>query len=429
MQFAHVQDALRALSERPRVGFIEAHVYAEGESLAFGASEGRSLGDGTWPIAIGCVAELLVATLALMLADQRAIDLDQPVTTLLPELAGWANGAEVTYRNLLSRSCGVQDPRSPSEAASALEWGHLASRLVAAPTLLTPGAAFCYAGPDLSTLVEAVQRASGQHIREAAAHHLLTPLGLVLQAPRTRRAAAHDGAAATEPPGLTSRDLLQIARHIAATDGAPGILSSESRRRVVTGVVDLTGGVPEPRTHSATGFSEGAFLFGDGLVGFDGQDMGQACGIRFDPSRSFAAAVTVSGPPQVRDAAVTVLAEAFGFACPDLLSGPRLVGRLQEVTLQEATGEYEGWARGHRAVLQTDGESFKFTRVFDGRALRSTSFSVRGRDLFSEDPGSGSFRIFRDVGAGTVAVCAGNLPYAMVASRSLAGLKTTAAGR
>jgi hypothetical protein len=355
--------------------------------------------------------------------------LDQPVTTLLPELAGWANGAEVTYWNLLSRSCGVQDPRGPSEAATPLEWAYLAPRLVAAPTLLTPGAAFCYAGPDLSTLVEALQRASGQHIREAIAHHLLAPLGIALQAPWTRRAAAHDLAAATEPLGLSSRDLLQIAHRIAATDGAPGILSAESRGRVVTALVNLAGGVPAPRTHSATAFSAGAFLFGDGLVGFDGQDMGQACAIRFDPSRSFAAAVTVNGPPQVRDAAVTVLAEAFGFACPEPPSGPRLVGRLEEVTLQDATGEYEGWARGHKAVLETDGESLRFTRIFDGKALRSTSFSARGRDLFSEDPTSGFFRIFRDVGAGTVAVCAGNLPYAMVASRSVAGLKTTAAGR
>ncbi len=402
--------ALGELSELRRVGFVQVEACAPGQVYSAAFAFGSPLFCEPPVVSSGCIAELLLAVLALELDHKGLIDLDMTVSKILTELNDWPPAEAITLRHLLTRTAGIQDPRSPMETVADLHGSSFVDRLRQAPSLFTPGVAFCYAGADVPILFEALQRVAECPVEEAIRQIILDSLDIALR-PLPGLEPGRDEAGL----GVTVQDLGKFAQALAQP--RPDRLHPDIVARLLTRKVDLAGGLSRsPARHAFCGFSEGGFLFSDGLAGYDGQSRGHACAIRFDPATGFSVAVGVDGGPHIRDAAVELIVEAAGYRDSRPVTYPCVVGRLDSVRWQEVCGRYEGWQVGHAATVSCDGERLSVTRSFDGRPLKTLDLALSGADLGLTGPGElTSIRFFRDEARGRIGFMAGGLPYAQLA--------------
>ena len=130
------------------------------------------------------MTKLVTATAVLQLADRVKLDLDSPVTSLVPEFPRRGGGRRVTIRHLLSHSSGLANPipirwvrlaEAPAEDLHAFTARLLEkhSRLRAAP-----GTRASYANLGYLVLGEVIQAASGAPYTEYVRAHILEPLGM-----------------------------------------------------------------------------------------------------------------------------------------------------------------------------------------------------------------------------------------------------------
>ncbi|MDT6986619.1 serine hydrolase domain-containing protein [Streptomyces lusitanus] len=118
------------------------------------------------------------ATMAHMLAERGALDLDAPVAKYWPEFA--ANGkADIPMRWLLSHQAGLVALDQPVPLQDALAWHPMAAALAAQRPLWTPGTAHGYHGRTWGWLVgEVIRRVSGRSPGRFFADEIAAPLGL-----------------------------------------------------------------------------------------------------------------------------------------------------------------------------------------------------------------------------------------------------------
>ncbi|MEV6838296.1 serine hydrolase domain-containing protein [Streptomyces sp. NPDC051133] len=118
------------------------------------------------------------ATMAHMLAERGALDLDAPVAKYWPEFA--ANGkADIPVRWLLSHQAGLVALDQPVALKDALAWHPMAAALAAQRPLWTPGTAHGYHGRTWGWLVgEVIRRVSGRSPGRFFADEIAAPLGL-----------------------------------------------------------------------------------------------------------------------------------------------------------------------------------------------------------------------------------------------------------
>ncbi len=139
---------------------------------------------------------LATAPSVSLLADRGLLDLDQPVTELLPEFAPKpelrplfrnqrfdtsfdteTNRAAVTVRQLLTHTSGL--PPSISIRTEPW-WGHEngVRRCLTTPLIAKPGAKFRYSDVNYILLGEIVRRVSGRSLNEFSAEEIYGPLGM-----------------------------------------------------------------------------------------------------------------------------------------------------------------------------------------------------------------------------------------------------------
>lgn len=118
------------------------------------------------------------ATMAHMLAERGALDLDAPVAKYWPEFAAKGK-ADIPVRWLLSHQAGLVALDQPVPLKDALAWHPMAAALAAQRPLWTPGAAHGYHGRTWGWLVgEVIRRVSGRSPGRFFADEIAAPLGL-----------------------------------------------------------------------------------------------------------------------------------------------------------------------------------------------------------------------------------------------------------
>ena len=118
---------------------------------------------------------IATATSVMILRERGAIDLDEPVTTYLPELANRDKGA-ITVEMLLRHRAGLipDNPLSDYDDGPEAAW----RRIAEIDLTSEPGERFRYSDVGFIILGELVERVSGRPLDEFARENLFGPLGM-----------------------------------------------------------------------------------------------------------------------------------------------------------------------------------------------------------------------------------------------------------
>lgn len=114
-------------------------------------------------------------TMAMMLVDERRLDLDRPVQAFLPGFRG-EHKDEVTVRHLLTHSSGL-DWWAPLFKEIKGQAAYV-QRIQALPLVYTPGSKSLYSDLGVILLGEILERVAGESLESFTARRLFGPLGL-----------------------------------------------------------------------------------------------------------------------------------------------------------------------------------------------------------------------------------------------------------
>lgn len=223
--------------------------------------------DGSTVFPWASITKTFTATAVMQLVERGLVDLDEPVTTYLPDLrlSDPVALAEVTVLHLLNHTAGWAGdlPFRPDRGTEPI--AGFVGALARAPQLTRPGSVVTYNNASLILAGHLVERATGLSFAEAIRDQLLDPLGMINTFERagdvmTRRfAVGHesvlDGAAVVGPwpapqyampaGGLagTSSDLLTWARfHLGcAGTSMEGVLGGTLRQAMQRPTARLRG--------------------------------------------------------------------------------------------------------------------------------------------------------------------------------------------
>ncbi len=314
---------------------------------------------------IGSVTKSFTATLAMMLAEEGRLRLDDRVVDHLPDftLADAAAVRQITIRHLLCHANGIDGDRIVDTGRNDDAVALFVAGLKDAALLHPVNAFFSYSNVGyivLGRILEVIEEKSWDRILQ---DRLLTPLGLtsaVMSAETAvyrRVAAGHETAAngslrlagsafaprSNGPSGttlaMTASDLVRFAQfHL---DG--GVAASG--KRLLSEAACQAMRVPEvatPLSRRYSGWGLGWMLFywqGADVFGHDGGWSGQSCYLRISPAAKLAVAVQANGGSAAgvfRDIAGPILKEHANFVVP----GPPVVGTAVAVDLTPYAGRY-----------------------------------------------------------------------------------------
>ncbi|MEV0415499.1 serine hydrolase domain-containing protein [Streptomyces sp. NPDC050448] len=302
---------------------------------------------------LGSVAKVYTATLVMQLADAGLLDLDAPVTEVLPGFGTADPEATkvITPRMLLSHTGGLT-------CDFTLDTGRgddcLARYVDAAKDVALdcpPGSAPSYSSVGYNVLGRIVEVLTGGTWDQALKDRLLTPLGLTHtmtlpeEALSFRAAMGHLGEGGGYPDPAPAWDLMprsagpygrviasaadvvRLARmHLAGGSAADGtrVLGAGTVTAMQRRVVD----VPDKWTVSADGWGLGWTLYDwDGIPGFghDGASIGQYAYLRVIPGAGVAVALLTNGGGArglYADLLRELLAELAGVRMPEAFAPP-----------------------------------------------------------------------------------------------------------
>lgn len=223
---ARIDSTLNALIDRGDVAGVSALIYEGGEEVYFNALGMADREVGT-PMSRSTIVQIysmtkpLTGTALMQLVEQGRLNLDDPVSRYIPELAdlrvyaGVDDNGElrteaprrpVTVRDLTRHTAGFYNGGDHPvlqplwEAADVRARDHtlteLAEKLATYPLLFHPGEQWLY-GPAVDMQALVVERVSGQPFDDYLREHVLDPLGmdetryLVPEADRDRLSAAY----------------------------------------------------------------------------------------------------------------------------------------------------------------------------------------------------------------------------------------------
>ncbi|MDP9842851.1 serine hydrolase domain-containing protein [Streptosporangium lutulentum] len=301
----------------------------------------------------GSIAKVYTATLIMQLVDSGELDLDAPVTEVLPEFATADPAAteQITVRRLLSHTSGLtcdfnhDTGRGDDCLAKYVE----AAKGVALDC--RPGTGTSYSSVGYNVLGRVVEVVTGQVWDQALKDRLLVPLGLEHsmtlpeEALRFRVAMGHLGEPGADPDPApawdmmprsagpygrvltTAADVVRLARmHLAgglAPDGTR-VLSAGSVAAMQRREVDS----PDKWTVSADGWGLGWSLYDwDGVAGYghDGSSVSQHGYLRVVPHADVAVVLLANGggTRELYDALFReLLAELAGVTMPEAFGPP-----------------------------------------------------------------------------------------------------------
>lgn len=133
---------------------------------------------------IGSVTKTFVATVLLQLADEKAINLDDPVSNYLSYVP---NGQNIKLRELVNMTSGLfdylQDPNFDQETLSdrSRVWSPMElinTGLSHPPVFTPPGSQFDYSNTNFVLLGVIIEQVTGQPLAQVLQQRIFTPLGL-----------------------------------------------------------------------------------------------------------------------------------------------------------------------------------------------------------------------------------------------------------
>jgi dipeptidyl aminopeptidase/acylaminoacyl peptidase/CubicO group peptidase (beta-lactamase class C family) len=326
---------------------------------------------------IGSISKVWTATVVQQLVDEGRLELDAPITDVLPELVLSDPGttAKVTMRHLLTHTSGIDGDvfTDTGRGDDCLEKYVAGLRDVAQNHPLGATWSYCNAGFVLAGRV--IEKLTGGTWDAAVRERVITPLGLrrtgtLPEDALLQRAAAGHGPGrqvapvwtlprALGPAGLITAsvaDLLGFARlHLTgglAPDGTR-VLSESGATAMAAEQVQL----PEKHTLGDS-WGLGWIRFGwDGrrLIGHDGNTIGQSAFMRLLPEQGLAIGLLTNGEGArdlYQDLFGEILAEVAGVAMPQPLTPPE---PPVAVDVTPHLGTYER-ASSRIEVLESDGE-------------------------------------------------------------------------
>ncbi|MFE6892145.1 serine hydrolase domain-containing protein [Streptomyces sp. NPDC057694] len=272
---------------------------------------------------MGSIAKIYTATLVMRLSESGRIDLDAPVTDILPEfsVADPEATGQITVRRLLSHTGGLtcdfnhDSGRGDDCLAKYVE----AARNVALDC--PPGSAISYSSVGYNVLGRIIEVVTGKVWDEALRELLLAPLGLTRtmtlpeEALRFRAAMGHLGAPGRQPDPAPEWDMMPrsagpYGRVIAAagdlarfarmhltggvSEDGTRILAQETVESMQRQVIEC----PDKWTVSSDGWGLGWTLYDwNGVRGYghDGASIGQYSYLRVVPSAGVAVALLTNG--------------------------------------------------------------------------------------------------------------------------------------
>jgi CubicO group peptidase (beta-lactamase class C family) len=290
---------------------------------------------------IGSITKVWTATMVLQLADEGALELDDPVRRHLPDfrVADEDVSARVTIRHLLTHSSGIDGDHFTDTGRG----DDVLERYVASCTGLSQvhalGATMSYCNTGYSVLGRVVEVVTGTVWDQALRTRLIEPLGLTHVATlpedvlRFRAAMGHIAPPGADlapapvwslprslgPAGLicaTASDLVAFARmHL---DDGPLAAMREAQVAVPSGGNGL---FPE-----RWGLGWAVYTWGDRtVIGHDGGTIGQSAFLRVVPGAGAAVALLTNGGNAIalfEDVARDLLAEVGGVEMPAFPSPP-----------------------------------------------------------------------------------------------------------
>ncbi|MEU4540061.1 serine hydrolase domain-containing protein [Streptosporangium sp. NPDC023825] len=132
-------------------------------------------GDTAFPVA--SVSKSFTAVAVLRLVEQGTVRLDDPVVTYLPEFAmADPRARQITVRNLLDQTSGLDDRRAPADPAESLR--RRVSQLADAGLLFAPGERFRYDNLNSEVAARLVEVVSGRPFASFMAEEVFGPLGM-----------------------------------------------------------------------------------------------------------------------------------------------------------------------------------------------------------------------------------------------------------
>ncbi|WP_296722747.1 serine hydrolase [Erythrobacter sp.] len=150
-------------------------------------SEGRLASSGNANTGLryqaGSIAKLMCTIAVLRLSDAGQVNIDAPVSTLLPELAGAPSG-QPTLRQIMANRSGLMDGLSPAietdfAAATAIaDTSEAISRFVPDRLAFSPDESFSYDLVNWILVQRAIEKATGEPLSVALEKLVLVPAGM-----------------------------------------------------------------------------------------------------------------------------------------------------------------------------------------------------------------------------------------------------------
>ena len=166
----------RGLEEAGTPGIAASIVFADGRQWTGFAGQAdtadRRRVTATTPFAVASVTKTFVAALALQLAEDGAVDLDEPIARWLPDVPG---NETITLRQLLSHTSGLSN--GPIGAPNQ-RWTPAEVLASMGPPDCAPGTCFRYADMNYVAAGAVLEAATEDSLPRLVRRRFLTPLGM-----------------------------------------------------------------------------------------------------------------------------------------------------------------------------------------------------------------------------------------------------------
>jgi CubicO group peptidase (beta-lactamase class C family) len=383
---AHWTARLSELAARARVSGATLGIWSDGQEVlaAYGvlncATQVPVTPDSLFQI--GSITKIWTATMIMQLIEEGQLSLDTTVADALPgiRLSPSDVGGQVTVRHLLTHTSGIDGDIFTDTGRGDECVERYVEELAAAPSTFPVGAAYSYCNSGFVLLGRIIEVLDGRSWDESLRDRLTGPLALTRtvtlpeEAILHRAAVGHDGAGvpvqvwglprSIGPAGLitaTAGDLLTFARlHLAGgilPDGKRILseASASAMRQPRAAIPDFAA----PGAAIGLGWRLGSWG-GRGIIGHDGDTVGQSAYLRIDPEAQLAVCLLTNAAEseslfrklfdEVFDSLVGVTMPAIPLparsaGAPDRVAGLVTVAADPDPDLERHVGRYERTSR------------------------------------------------------------------------------------
>lgn len=328
-----LQNVVAQLREHAKTPGISVSMSVDGERLNAVAGVPNTTADALLSsnhrFELGYLSKFMVAILALELVSKRVLELDAPIASVLPELAG-PYGKVITLRHLLSHTAGFPDENLfDPEIVSNHCWEKFCDGFNERPLLFTPGSVFDYSQSASVIVGRMIQATVARDVIGLIRAMLLAPMDIKAGRDPNSNVAGHAFNAATREflpvrpavwcdfwtpsmrgPWLTMDELVSLG--VALID-ARGPFDAATRERMLTGSIALPPICGGPNAEEIfVSFGLGCGQYANGTWGLSSLTRGQCCALRIDPQRRIVIAVAInSNQIDLRDRLIRQLFNAL----------------------------------------------------------------------------------------------------------------------